>query len=204
MPGKQRFFLECPFSEKEMAKSLGAKWDASAKKWFVPDALDTDLFRKWWPSACDRAMATTPKLQIERLYLDCAFHEKDEVKRLGAKWDEGKRRWYIPEGIDPEEFILWLPNVEAEAEERADVLQVEIDSLEERVETLEKEIEEYEVEDLVQNRVSAMEAFSEDVDDWIEILSENQEFKGLFKQQVDAEVVAFSLLSDDLKKLLVN
>ena len=158
MPGKHKFFLECPFSEKDTVKSLGAKWDASIKKWFVPDALDTDLFKEWWPVASNRPMAAAQILQIERLYLDCDFHEKDEVKRLGAKWDKGNRRWYIPDGIDAEKFIQWLPNTEAEAEERADVLQVEIDDLEERVETLEKETEEYELEDLVQKRVSAIEA----------------------------------------------
>ena len=52
------FYLECPYAEKDEAKDLGAKWDQRARKWFVPDDIDTDLFKKWWPQevAADTAM----------------------------------------------------------------------------------------------------------------------------------------------------
>ena len=54
----KRFYLNCPYAEKNDAKDLGAKWDQRARKWFVPDDIDTDLFRKWWPGevAADPSM----------------------------------------------------------------------------------------------------------------------------------------------------
>ena len=32
----------------------------------------------------------------ERAYVDVPFAEKDEAKRLGARWDMAERRWYAP------------------------------------------------------------------------------------------------------------
>ncbi len=45
-------FLEVPFSEKDEAKALGARWNPSARKWYVPDALCEDLtpFARWLPA----------------------------------------------------------------------------------------------------------------------------------------------------------
>ena len=42
--------LEVPFEDKDKAKVLGAKWDASNKLWFVEASADIDLFYDWWPS----------------------------------------------------------------------------------------------------------------------------------------------------------
>lgn len=43
--------LEVPFSEKEVAKSLGARWNPLEKKWYIPNELEADLspFEKWLP-----------------------------------------------------------------------------------------------------------------------------------------------------------
>ena len=35
------------------------------------------------------------------------YDEKDAAKRLGARWDPGAERWYIPAGRDPEPFARW-------------------------------------------------------------------------------------------------
>lgn len=45
--------LDVPFVEKEVAKSLGARWNPQEKKWYVPDELEGDLalFSKWLPMA---------------------------------------------------------------------------------------------------------------------------------------------------------
>jgi len=42
--------LTVPFDEKDEAKTLGAKWDAAARQWFVPDGLDESLFARWFPA----------------------------------------------------------------------------------------------------------------------------------------------------------
>lgn len=42
-------------------------------------------------------------------YLVTQFHEKDQVKALGARWDPVRRQWYVPEGRDLAPFTHWLP-----------------------------------------------------------------------------------------------
>ena len=49
MSKTKRFYLECRYAEKDEAKDLGARWDADARKWFVPDDVDTNFFKQWWP-----------------------------------------------------------------------------------------------------------------------------------------------------------
>ncbi len=45
---RERFYLECPYAEKDDAKSLGAWWDPDRKKWYVPNDVDRNLFKRWW------------------------------------------------------------------------------------------------------------------------------------------------------------
>ena len=45
------FFLVVPFAQKEEAKALGARWDAAAKKWYVPLDKDLAAFKRWLPKA---------------------------------------------------------------------------------------------------------------------------------------------------------
>ena len=42
--------LNCPFSEKDQAKSLGARWDAMKNKWYIPPGLPLEPFAKWLPN----------------------------------------------------------------------------------------------------------------------------------------------------------
>lgn len=42
--------LKVPFSEKESAKSLGARWDADRKTWYAPDGVDLAGFARWIPA----------------------------------------------------------------------------------------------------------------------------------------------------------
>jgi hypothetical protein len=45
------FFLVVSFAEKDEAKALGARWEAKARKWYVPAGKDKELFKRWWPAA---------------------------------------------------------------------------------------------------------------------------------------------------------
>lgn len=40
-------YLTVPFSAKDRAKSLGARWDGARKQWFVPPGQDTEAFSQW-------------------------------------------------------------------------------------------------------------------------------------------------------------
>lgn len=45
--GKAAMVLDVPFSEKDDAKRLGARWDSVQRKWYVPQGLDIKLFSRW-------------------------------------------------------------------------------------------------------------------------------------------------------------
>ena len=42
-----KIYLRVPFSEKEDAKRLGARWDGSRKLWYIPEGMSRDLFGQW-------------------------------------------------------------------------------------------------------------------------------------------------------------
>lgn len=42
-----KVFLKVPYAEKDAAKALGARWDATQKKWYVPPGVDVQLFSQW-------------------------------------------------------------------------------------------------------------------------------------------------------------
>ncbi|RDY67651.1 hypothetical protein DXT76_19175 [Halobacillus trueperi] len=44
----------------------------------------------------------------KRYYLNVPYKEKEAAKNLGAKWHPGRRRWYIEEIVDNEDFNKWL------------------------------------------------------------------------------------------------
>jgi Domain of unknown function (DUF5710) len=47
--------LKVPFNEKDQAKSLGARWNAEAKLWYVPQGVEAAPFEKWLSSAVNIA-----------------------------------------------------------------------------------------------------------------------------------------------------
>ncbi len=54
-------------------------------------------------------MATSKSNNISRgVILNVPFEEKDEAKKLGAWWDPGLRRWFVPQGMDAESFRRWF------------------------------------------------------------------------------------------------
>jgi exodeoxyribonuclease VII large subunit len=42
-------------------------------------------------------------------YLEVPFREKDAAKALGARWDGGAKKWFVPEGTALTPFRAWLP-----------------------------------------------------------------------------------------------
>jgi hypothetical protein len=41
-------------------------------------------------------------------FLNVPYAEKDEARALGARWNPGKKRWYVPTGVALEPFQKWL------------------------------------------------------------------------------------------------
>lgn len=54
--------LNVPYAEKDDAKLLGAKWDATAKKWYVPKGTLAALFERWMPGGdvAEKLLAKLP------------------------------------------------------------------------------------------------------------------------------------------------
>jgi hypothetical protein len=46
-PAPYRMNLVVPFSDKEQAKALGAKWDSRIKAWYIDADQDMLKFRRW-------------------------------------------------------------------------------------------------------------------------------------------------------------
>lgn len=44
-----------------------------------------------------------------KTFLTVPYKEKEQAKKLGAKWDGKAKSWYAPEGSDLEKFIQWAP-----------------------------------------------------------------------------------------------
>ncbi len=47
----ERLYLTVVYAEKDQAKALGARWDAMARRWFVPDGVNADAFARWLPAS---------------------------------------------------------------------------------------------------------------------------------------------------------
>ena len=108
MGKKERFYLDCPFSDKDEAKSLGAFWDSDVRKWYVPDNVSKDLFEKWFPGANTAYEEPLVVEDSDKFFLDVDFSDKDKVKKLGARWDPRARKWWTTEA-DKGKFTDWWP-----------------------------------------------------------------------------------------------
>jgi len=46
---------------------------------------------------------------VARTYLTVQYSQRHEVKALGARWDPGARKWFVPDGLELTVFQAWLP-----------------------------------------------------------------------------------------------
>lgn len=52
-PSKEDTFINVPYSEKEEAKSLGAKWNPEKKSWYIPKGIYNEDFCKWYKTQAE-------------------------------------------------------------------------------------------------------------------------------------------------------
>ncbi len=70
-------------------------------------AFEQNKEQKLETNASD-SLKTEGKTKVQRKYLNVPYAEKDEAKKLGARWDGQKRSWYIPKGAeDITPFAKW-------------------------------------------------------------------------------------------------
>lgn len=53
------------------------------------------------------AAASGNSSKRKNTFLKVPYAEKDEAKRLGAKWDPVRKKWYVPQGVDVAPFSRW-------------------------------------------------------------------------------------------------
>lgn len=61
-------YLNVPYSKKDLAKSLGAKWDNKRKSWFVPKGVDSAPFMQWITARID-PLCQTPNIRANKFYI---------------------------------------------------------------------------------------------------------------------------------------
>lgn len=57
-------YLDVPWEEKDTAKQLGAKWDAAAKRWYVPEGVESGPFQRWAIKAVPDQVAPASQFAI--------------------------------------------------------------------------------------------------------------------------------------------
>ena len=63
-----RINLTVPFSQKDEAKALGARWDPTLKVWYAPDGLDTTPLSRWLPAPDSSELEHAPEFQVRAPY----------------------------------------------------------------------------------------------------------------------------------------
>ena len=86
-----------------------AYWDADRKKWYVPEGIEINDFKKWWPGEHSRFEEENTEDDSKRFFLSVDFSEKDLAKVQGARWDSESRKWYVPSGLNKNDFKRWWP-----------------------------------------------------------------------------------------------
>ncbi len=76
--------LKVPFNEKDQAKSLGARWNAEAKLWYVPQGVDAAPFEKWLSSAPNTAPNMAPAQAAAKPVAPAKKPPSDDLDAINA------------------------------------------------------------------------------------------------------------------------
>jgi hypothetical protein len=60
------------------------------------------------PASAPRAASARDAGAKAQTFLTVPYAEKDDAKRLGARWDATRKKWYVPQGVDAEPFSRWI------------------------------------------------------------------------------------------------
>lgn len=129
--------ITVPEKDKEKVKELGAEFDEEENRWYIPERTNLLPFENWMyeevevqpiqqveqaqsveKSVSDDQEQTqqaeqkqdAPKKEWkEMIKLSVPYDEKDEAKKLGAKWSAKQETWYVLDGADLQPFYNWLP-----------------------------------------------------------------------------------------------
>lgn len=77
--------LKVPFNEKDQAKSLGARWNAESKHWYVPQGIEAAPFEKWFTNS-PTAVSTQSAIKPTNTSKSTSTHNfDDDIDAINAK-----------------------------------------------------------------------------------------------------------------------
>lgn len=107
---RERTYLDVPFKEKDVASALGAKFERSTKKWYLPGGKDVAPFARWMPNQDQRETqpsAAAPRLpdvshngSPEKMFGSDADFEREAVRLselIGQTIEEARE--FVHEGV---------------------------------------------------------------------------------------------------------
>ena len=97
-------FLDVPYADKDGAKALGARWNPTRKRWYVPDGVALDACEKWLPKGGTAAPTGRIDAYAAKIVIgaNCIDYTHDcnpfepcatcEAALAGTAWADGRRR----------------------------------------------------------------------------------------------------------------
>jgi hypothetical protein len=79
--------LKVPFNEKDQAKSQGARWNAEAKHWYVPQGVDAAPFEKWFTNSSTPAQIPSTASPIKQTNANASQNlpAEDNIDAINAR-----------------------------------------------------------------------------------------------------------------------
>ncbi len=102
---KEMILLDIPYEDKEEAKALGAKWSKNKGSWYVLEGTNLEPFAKWTKEEQNQSIDTIAE---KKTFLAVPYTEKEKAKKLGAKWDQDNKSWFVEPGTNLEQFSKWV------------------------------------------------------------------------------------------------
>lgn len=110
-----RINLQCPFSEKDQAKALGARWDAEKRVWYIVDPDELQPFERWLgKNALDKREHLPTKKKRRRSTRQTRFAgDTSGFVTVGAMYVETPHPDGLPpwEDEDPPELIRLVRDI---------------------------------------------------------------------------------------------
>ncbi len=86
---EEKLYLAVPYAEKEQAKKAGARWDNTAKSWYVGEQADMNKLKRWLPDQQKKQQepAQSPVVEFTDALrsLGCVVSSPEHVKMDGQK-----------------------------------------------------------------------------------------------------------------------
>lgn len=106
-------YYQVPYEKRAEARAADGKWDSEAEAWLIPE-MKVEAGKLGYPLKDVKDMAR------EKVLLNVPFAEKNEAKKLGAKWDKQQSTWFVMNdgSQKQEDFAKWLgqePQIQKEA-----------------------------------------------------------------------------------------